>query len=220
MKFIYAPRPFSKDNKQQAVKDLLENTVPDRDFYLLVIGAIVLAASGILIDSIPVLIASMIVAPLAYPILSLGLAITAGDGKLFLRAFSMLIIAIALAILVGGLFSLFVKSYFDVAERVLISFFPNVFFDLLVAVVSGAIAAYGLIRSKVGSAMTGIGIAVSLMPPLVATGIGLFDPANDLAIRAGHIFLLNVAGILFGSIVLFLVFGINREHRAIKNNLT
>ena len=220
MKFIYAPRPFSKDNKQRAVKDLLENTVPDRDFYLLVIGAIVLAASGILVDSIPVLIASMIVAPLAYPILSLGLAITARDGKLFLRAFSMLIIAIALAILVGGLFSLFVKSYFDVAERVLISFFPNVFFDLLVAVVSGAIAAYGLIRSKVGSAMTGIGIAVSLMPPLVATGIGLFDPANDLAIRAGHIFLLNVAGILFGSIVLFLVFGINREHRAIKNNLT
>ena len=209
MKFIYAPRSFLKDNKQQAVKDLLENTVPDRDFYLLVIGAIVLAAYGILIDSIPVLIASMIVAPLAYPILSLGLAITAGDGKLFLRAFSMLIIAIVLAIVVGGLFSLFVKSYFDVAERVLISFFPNVFFDLLIAVVSGAIAAYGLIRSKVGSAMTGIGIAVSLMPPLVATGIGLFDPANDLAIRAVYIFLLNVPGILFGSIVFFLVFGIN-----------
>lgn len=215
MKFIYASRPFLKDNKQQAVKDLLENTVPDRDFYLLVIGAIVLAASGILIDSIPVLIASMIVAPLAYPILSLGLAITAGDIKLFFRAFSMLAIAIVLAIVVGGLFSLFVKSYFDVVERVLISFFPNIFFDLLIAVVSGAIAAYGLIRSKVGSAMTGIGIAVSLMPPLVATGIGLFDPANDLAIRAGHIFLLNVAGILVGSIIVFLMFGINHERRAI-----
>ncbi len=214
VKFIYAPRSFLKDNKQQAVKDLLENTVPDRDFYLLVIGAIILAASGILVDSIPILIASMIVAPLAYPILSLGLATVAGDGKLFLRAFSMLVIAIVLAIVVGGLFSLFVKSNFETAERVLISFFPNVFFDLLIAVVSGAIAAYGLIRSKVGSAMTGIGIAVSLMPPLVATGIGLFDPANDLAIRAGYIFLLNVTGILFGSTVLFLVFGINREYRA------
>lgn len=215
MKFIYAPRTFLKDNKQQAVKDLLENTVPDRDFYLLVIGAIILAACGILIDSIPVLIASMIVAPLAYPILSLGLAITARDGKLFLRAFAMLVIAVVLAIVVGGLFSLFVKSYFDVVERVLISFFPNIFFDLVIAVVSGAIAAYGLIRSKVGSAMTGIGIAVSLMPPLVATGIGLFDPANDLAIRAGHIFLLNVAGILVGSIIVFLMFGINHERRAI-----
>ena len=220
MSLFYTPRPYSRENKQRAVADLLENTAPDRDFYLLVIGAIILAACGILIDSIPVLIASMIVAPLAFPILSLGLSITAGDGKLFVRALSMLVIAVVLAVVVGGLFSLFVKSYFDVAERVLISFFPNIFFDLLVAVVSGAIAAYGLIRTKVGSAMTGIGIAVSLMPPLVATGIGLFDPANDLAIRAGHIFLLNVAGILVGSIVVFLLFGVNHEHRAIKNNLT
>ena len=57
------------------------------------------------------------------------------------------------------------------------------------------------------------------MPPLVATGIGLFDPANDLAVRAGSIFLLNVLGILVGSIITFWIFGIHLEHRAIKNNL-
>ncbi len=219
MSFLYVTRSYDRENKQKAIADLLENTVPDRDFYILVIGAIILAASGTLIDSIPVLIASMIGAPLAYPILSLGLAIPSGNGKLFLRAFSMLAISVFLAIIVGGLFSLFVKSYFDVAERVLISFFPNVFFDLLIAIVSGAIAAYGLIRAKVGSAMTGIGIAVSLMPPLVATGIGIFDPVNDLATRAGSIFLLNVSGILLGSMFIFLIFGLYREHRVIKNNI-
>ena len=211
MSLLYEPRPYTKENKRQAVFELLENTKPDKDFYLLVLGAIILATSGILTDSIPVLIASMIVAPLAYPILSLGLSITTGDGRLFLRALSMLFVSMLLAILVGGLFSLFVKSYFDVAERVFISFYPSIFFDLLIAVVSGAIAAYGLIRSKVGSAMTGIGIAVSLMPPLVATGIGLFDPINDLAVRAGSIFLLNVAGILVGSIFIFIIFGISRN---------
>lgn len=219
MSFLFISKRYSEKSKLEAVALLLENTVPDRDFYLLVIGAIILATCGILIDSIPVLIASMIVAPLAYPILSLGLALTSRDGRLFLRAISMLIISIFLAIVVGGLFSIFVKSYFDVAERVLIYFFPNVFFDLTIAVVSGAIAAYGLIRSKVGSAMTGIGIAVSLMPPLVATGIGLFDPVNDLAIRAGSIFLWNVVGILAGSMFVFLVFGLHREYQAIKNNL-
>lgn len=172
-----------------------------------------------LIDSIPVLIASMIVAPLAYPILSLALAIPSRDSNLFARSVSMLVISILLAIVVGGLLSLFVKSNFDVAERVLISFFPNIFFDLTIAVVSGVIAAYGLIRARVGSAMTGIGIAVSLMPPLVAIGIGLFDPVNDLAIRAGSIFLLNVAGILLGSMLVFLIFGLHKEHRVIKNNL-
>jgi len=213
MSIIYAPRQYRGEDKREAIAGLLENTVPDRDFYLLVISAIILAASGILLDSIPVLIASMIVAPLAYPILSLGLGIVASDGRLILRALSMLLIAIVLAVVIGGAFSLFVKSNFDVAERALISFFPNPFFDILIAIVSGAVAVYGLMRPKVGSAMTGIGIAVSLMPPLVATGIGLFDPINDLAVRAGSIFILNITGILVGSAASFLIFGFSRVYR-------
>ena len=219
MKFIFVSRPFSKESKREAIRELLENTVPDRDFYILVLGAIILAACGILTDSIPVLIASMIVAPLAYPILGLGLGLLAGNIKIIGRSISMLVISIILTIIIAGFFSLFVKSYFDVADRVFISFFPNTFFDLLVAVISGAIASYGLIRSKVGGAMTGIGIAVSLMPPLVATGIGLFDPVNDLAVRAGTIFVLNVVGILVGSIVTFGALGVYREYQAIRENL-
>lgn len=218
MSFLYTPRQYSRESKQQAVVELLDNTVPDRDFYILVIGAIILATCGILIDSIPVLIASMIVAPLAYPILSLSLGILSRNGKLLLRSLSMLVISMALAVVLAGFFSLFVKSYFGAVERVFISFFPNLFFDLLIAIVSGAIAVYGLIRPKVGSAMTGIGIAVSLMPPLVATGIGLFDSSNDLAVRAGTIFLLNVLGILAGSMLAFLLFGVYREHQTIKSN--
>lgn len=220
MKFIFVSRPFSIASKQEAIKELLKNTTPDRDFYLLIIGSIILATCGILTDSIPVLIASMIVAPLAYPILSLGLGIRAGNIKLISRSLSMLVIAMVLAIIVGGLFSLFVKSYFDVAERVLISFYPNIFFDLLIAIISGVIATYGLVRAKVGGAMTGIGIAVSLMPPLVATGIGLFDLANDLAARAGTIFILNVIGILVGSIISFSVLGIHKENKTITEYLT
>ena len=219
MKFIFTPRPFSRESKKEAIKELLENTVPDRDFYILVLGAIILAACGILTDSIPVLIASMIVAPLAYPILSLSLGLLAGNIKIIGRSVSMLTISVILAIIVGGLFSSFIQSYLDVAERVFISFFPNIFFDLLIAVISGAIAAYGLVRSKVGSAMTGIGIAVSLMPPLVATGIGLFDQAHDLATRGGTIFIINVIGILFGSMLAFGLLGVHREYRTMSENL-
>ena len=217
MSFLYQPKPYSEGAKRQAVIQLLEQTVPDRDFYCLVVGAIVLAASGILIDSVPVLIASMIVAPLGYPILALSLAIIARDSKLMLRSLGMIGISVVLALLIGGCFSLFAKAHLAVAERVFISFFPNIFFDLFIAVVSGMIAAYGLMRSKVGAAMTGIGIAVSLMPPLVATGIGLFDPVDSLALHAGSIFLFNVGGIMVGSMLIFLAFGLGREyHQVLK----
>ena len=216
MKILFVSNQFSVESKKEAIRELLKNTVPDRDFYILVVGAILLSVSGILIVSIPVLIASMIVAPLAYPILSLGLGILTGDAKLAGRSFAMLFIAMVLSIIVGGLFSLFAKNYFGVAERTFISFFPNGFFDLSIAILSGAIAAYGLVRSKVGAAMTGIGIAVSLMPPLVATGIGLFDPMSDLALRAGTIFALNVLGILIGSMASFTMLGIRKEYRIIE----
>ena len=219
MSLLFTSKPYSKEDKQSGIVKLLKNARPDKDFYLLVIGAIILAACGILTDSIPVLIASMIVAPLAYPILSLSFSMVVMDGKLFLRSLFMIVISIGLAIIIAGLFSLFVRSYFALAERVLISFFPNIFFDMLIAIISGFIAAYGLVRPKVGGAMTGIGIAVSLMPPLVAVGIGLFNPMDNLAIRAAIIFLLNLAGIIAGSSVLFILFKIRREYNIIKNNL-
>ena len=218
MSLLFVSKPYTSENKREAISDLLNNTHPDRDFYLLVLGAIILATSGILIDSIPVLIASMIVAPLAFPILSMSLGLVVGDRRLFLRSTLILLISVGLAIVVGGAFSLFAQSYFSVAERVFISFFPNIFFDILIAVISGFIAAYGLVRSRVNGAMTGIGIAVSLMPPLVAIGMGLFNPVNDLAMRAGSIFIFNVVGIIIGSMTCFLIFNIGKEYIIIKNN--
>ena len=217
MSFYYAPRAFQAVEKEQAIKDLIEAAVPDRDFYILVIGAVLLAFSGIFLDSIPVLIASMIVAPLAYPILSLGLGLAAGDAKLVIRSFGVLCIAGALAILFAGAGS-YLAAYVlhATSERTLILFSPNYFFDIFIALISGAIAAYGLMRPKVGSAMTGIGIAVSLMPPLVATGMECALAHYGLAGDAFIIFILNVLGILCASSMVFFLFGFRRTYEDMK----
>lgn len=217
MSFYYAPRAFRAEEKEQAIRDLIEAAVPDRDFYILVIGAVLLAFSGIFLDSIPVLIASMIVAPLAYPILSLGLGLAAGDAKLAARSLALLCIAVVLAILFAGAGSYVAAHVLHAtSERTAILFSPNYFFDIFIALVSGAIAAYGLMRSKVGSAMTGIGIAVSLMPPLVATGMELALAHYGLAGDAFIIFILNVLGILFASSIVFSLFGFRRRYEHMK----
>lgn len=211
MSFLYQTRPFSSESKRNAVVELLDASIPDRDFYLLLIGAAALALFGIFLDSIAVLIASMIVAPLAYPILALALGLVAGDIRLASRSAGMLlislVIAIALALLGTFLFG-------DIAvDRVFISFTSNQVIATLIAIIAGAIAAYGLVRPKVGGAMTGIGVAVSLMPPLVATGIGIAEKNTDLANQAFVLFLLNVGGILLGSILVFLMFGLGRHYK-------
>lgn len=217
MKLLYDPRPFLSESKQRAIRELVADTVPDRDFYLLVTSAVLLAVSGIFLDSIPVLIASMIVAPLAYPILLLSLAIVVRDSRLIARSITMLFASILIATIVTIATALVAMNVFGVSpEKVLISFSPNYFFDIFIALVSGFVAAYGLMRTKVGAAMTGIGIAVSLMPPLVATSIEIAALHNNLALDALTIFLLNVFGILLASSLTFAAFGFSHEYQKMK----
>ncbi len=200
---FYTSNKVTDTGRAKAVAEVLENTVPDSDFYILVVGAALLAASGILLDSIPVLIASMVVAPLMWPLLGLSLGIVSKDGRLVGRTLCMLVASMAIALGVAALGAWIAIKYFSWnIQGIFISFSPNYFFDVFIALVSGAIAAYGLVRTKVGGAMTGIGIAVSLMPPLVATGVGIYA-SKILSHAAFTIFILNVAGIMLASAVTF-----------------
>jgi uncharacterized hydrophobic protein (TIGR00271 family) len=201
----------SKQIKQQAVNELLDRTRHDTDFYVLLLGSIAIAAFAIFNDSIPVLIASMIVAPLATPILTLGLGITAGHWPLVRRAFGLLCTSSLIALLLAvGLALIFDHNH--VPDQ-FISFAGNRADSFMVALVSGAIAAYGIVRPKVAAAITGVAIAVSLMPPLVATGIGL-APGGIKANDAFVLFLLNVLGILIASVVVFAWLNVGKVYRA------
>jgi len=200
----------------QAISDLLGRTRHDVDFYALLIGSIFLAAFAIFNDSIVTLIASMIVSPLATPILTLGLGLASGDWKLIVRTFGLLVVASVIALLAAvGLSMIF--DHNQVADH-FVSFTGSRTDSFIVALVSGAIAAYGIMRPKVASAITGVAIAVSLLPPLVATGIGL-APGGFTADNAFTLFLLNVAGILIASTVVFALFGAGKVRQAIARNL-
>lgn len=199
----------------QAVSDLLDRTRHDADFYTLLIGSILLAAFAIFNDSIVTLIASMIVSPLATPILTLGLGIASGDWKLMARTFGLFVAASLVALLAAvGLSMVF--DHNQVADH-FISFTGSQADSFIVALVSGAIAAYGIMRPKVASAITGVAIAVSLLPPLVATGIGL-APGGFSADNAFSLFLLNVAGILIASTVVFTLLGAGKVSRFIARD--
>ena len=209
MSFLYSSRPYSIASKQQAIKKLLQNTVPDRDFYLLIFGSVALAICALFLDSSAILIASMIVAPLAYPILSLGLGCIVADFRLIRQSLIMLLLALVLATLCSFLATVFFGHIR--VNPVLLSFNSNLYLATIVAFIAGFIAAYGLIRSKVASTMTGIGIAVSLMPPLVATGIALADIDFNRATQTFALFFLNVVGIMLASMLVFYLFKF-RQH--------
>jgi uncharacterized hydrophobic protein (TIGR00271 family) len=212
MSLLFSPHPFTRESKQEAIASLQASTVYDRDYYVLLFGAVLLAIGAIFTNSIPVLIASMIVAPLAQPVLALGLGVAARDLRLVGRSLAVLGFSCVIALLVAVGITLLFGS-----ERVAdtsISFTGNRDIATVIAFVSGMIAAYGLVRPRVASAITGIAIAVSLMPPLVDTGVSWITHRPDLAVDAFILFLLNVAGILAASALVFSWFGLAKEYRA------
>lgn len=217
MSFLYKTRTYTDGEKEEAAAAIVANAVPDRDFYLLVIGAALFALFGIALDSIPVLIGAMIVAPLASPILALGLGVVAGNRRLMLRSILTLGAASLAAVLAVGAVAQFLPP-FDI-NGIFISFVAHPLYDILIALIAGLIAAYGSMRIKVGGAVTGIGIAVSLMPPLVAAALAL-GRLNLLLFReSSFIFFLNVGGILVGSIVVFACFSIGSHlDKALRQN--
>jgi len=209
------PKTQTESYVHQAISDLLSRTRHDADFYALLVGSIFLAAFAIFNDSIITLIASMIVSPLATPILTLGLGIASGNWALMRRAFILLCVASLIALLAAVALAM-AFGHNHVADQ-FISFAGNRTDSFIVAVVSGAIAAYGIVRPKVASAITGVAIAVSLLPPLVATGIGLV-PGGTTADNPFTLFLLNVLGILIASVAVFTLLGAGKMYRAMASN--
>ena len=199
---LYQSRPVTAGEREEAIQTLVRQIRPSREYYILVVGAIALALGALFLNSVATLIGAMVVAPLAYPILALGLGAATRDGSLFLRALALLLVSLIAAIAfayLGTFFFGFVR-----VDPISITFIARPALDFAVTVVAGAIAAYGLVRPKVGGSMTGVGIAVSLMPPLVATGAYLADGLYVASADAFLIFLMNVLGIFLASAFVFI----------------
>jgi hypothetical protein len=79
--------------------------------------------------------------------------------------------------------------------------------DLLVALLSGAAAAYAVSRSQLAAALPGVAIAAALVPPLCVVGYGLGTGQFDIAIGSSLLFITNLAAIVVAAATIFLLLG-------------
>jgi hypothetical protein len=83
---------------------------------------------------------------------------------------------------------------------------PNLL-DLGIALAAGAAGAYGQVRRHAADALTGVAVAVALVPPLAVVGITLQLTEWQLAVGAGLLFLANVVGIVIAASATFIAAG-------------
>lgn len=190
-----------ESEKTAAIQNLFAASAPSPAFFFMVVCSVIVAVLGILINNVPIVIGSMLIAPILSPVLSFALGIVIADFSLVARSGMIIMRSVVLG-LVGAIIVAFLFGGLALPALLLATAAPSVAY-LVVSVVAGAAASFAFIKEQLSVTLPGTAIAVTLIPPLAATGIALAGLEMEVVSRAFLLFLVNMAGIVFGSMVVF-----------------
>lgn len=197
----------SRERQAEVVREFDQRAWIDRDYVLLVLLSCVIATLGLVLDSGPIIIGAMLIAPLMSPILAAALAMVQGDLKRLGRAALSLLLGVALAVglsaaLGWGTAASGAAFYAELPAEILSRTRPTLF-DLFVALAGGLAASYALVQPHLSATLPGVAIATALMPPVCVIGLGIARGRPDVSGGALLLFLANLAAILFASAAVF-----------------
>ena len=177
----------------------------DRHFLLMVMLSTVVAAAGLNSDSAAGVIGAMVIAPLLGPILAFGLGAALGDRALLVKSLLTLGIGVVVALLCAVGIALIVEV--DLSSRELMSRAEVRIDGMALAIAAGAAAALSMAKGQ-NTALVGVMVAAALLPPIAAVGLFAGQAYWEPAGRAALLLLLNVASLVFASLVVFYLVGI------------
>jgi uncharacterized hydrophobic protein (TIGR00271 family) len=158
------------DSTVEAVRDTIhQGAAFDRPFILRNLAATVLACAGLVGNSSTTVIGAMLVASLTGPVMGIGLALVDADNRLLRRSFATLLGGALLVLATSALIGRAVPDAPPTEEMLMLTT-PRLI-DLVVALVGGAISAYAVASPRLSSAIVGIAIAVTLVPPLATAAL-------------------------------------------------
>lgn len=191
----------SKKTQVEVVEELIESSRLTGDFYLMLVLSAVVVTLGLMLNNTAIIIGGMLITPLLTPVLTSALGIVIADRKLIWRSVKILLksmgIIVGVAVIIALLFP--VDDYNLEIESRLINSIPY----FLVAFTAGLAATFAWTRKNLGAMLPGVAIAVSLLPPLSVFGIGLSELSGDIIRGSLVTFLLNLFGIVLGSVIIF-----------------
>lgn len=198
----------SEKQKDEAIEAIIQHASPRQDFFLMLVLSIAMAAFGILLESTVILIGSMLIAPLLYPLLSLAVGVIASDHVLIGRSAYTLLKSVGLALLAGCAIGFFfagnvVSTLSPLGVEV---GGPSALMYAVVAVIAGFAAAFAMTKPHLNETLPGVAISVALVPPLAVAGIGLSFWDWGAVSDALLLFIVNVIGIMFSAMVVFSMF--------------
>jgi len=210
---------LTKNDKTEAVDRLIKGSTPSQDFFLMIVLSILTATFGLLQNNVSVIIGSMLIAPILYPILSLSLGITIADFKLISRSFWTLVKSIALAITVANISTLLFSTQFTSITQEIVSRAHPTLSYAIIALIVGFAGSFALVKPQLNETLPGIAISVAIIPPLATTGIGIAKFNWDLISGSFLLFLVNTTGVIFASMITFSLMNFYTEKSEAKKTV-
>lgn len=192
---------LTEEQKNDAIENIIQHASPRQDFFLMLILSVAMAVFGILLGSTVILIGSMLIAPLLYPLLSLSLGVITSDERLIGRAAYTILKSVAFALLTGFVIAFLFSGASGEAAFPAASA-PSLMYAL-VAAIAGFAAAFAVTKPHLTETLPGVAIAVALVPPLAVAGVGLAHFNWHLISDSLLLFVVNVIGIMFSAMVVF-----------------
>lgn len=215
MKGLFAE--FDERSKSEAVKKLIAESTPDKDFFFMVILSVLMATFGLLLQNVPVIIGSMLIAPILSPTLSLALGVVIADGHLISRSFFTIVKSLAFAVFLSTVIALFFLPFVDTeAFSRTYQQWDAFFVYFSVAAIAGLAASFSSVAPHINAILPGSAIAVTLIPPMAAMGVGMATFDWDIISGSFLVFVINVLGIVFAAMVMFSLMNLYSKKHVVK----
>jgi uncharacterized hydrophobic protein (TIGR00341 family) len=206
-----APEPGQKKKRAVATREELysgveKNAELNGTYLILVLLSTIVAAIGLIEDSVAVVIGAMVIAPLLGPNIALALATTLGDVPLMIKSLKTSGAGLGLALLLSVLIGWGLPV--DLTSKELMARTVVGLDSVVLAMASGGAAVLSL-TTGLPSVLVGVMVAVALLPPTATVGMMLGGGYYDLAGGAALLLAVNVVAVNLSAKVTFLARGIS-----------
>jgi len=182
---------------QDSYVHLAERAQIDLAFIVLTASAAAICAFGFEMNSPAVIVGAMVISPLLYPVIAVGVSVFWADWTTFKNSVATFAIGLGLALAVSIVINAMIPSeaVSEIVDR--LSTVPTFYF--IVAFLSGLAGTFAFFWPGIVEALAGIAISVALVPPVVMLGIGLAEVNVPLMRGSAVIVALNVVGMMIGA---------------------
>ncbi len=192
-------------SREELYNDVMQAARLNYVFAGLMIISTLIAAYGFLKDSTAIIIGSMVIAPLLAPNVAISLGSVLADFRLIRLGLSTQLAGILLVIFLSTVFGAVTDidpNLANIHQRIYADYT-----DIIVAFLSGTA---GILSFTTGSstALIGVMVSISLLPPLVATGLLTGSGYFIFATGSFLLFLANLASLNLAGILTFIFQGV------------